>query len=103
MGASRRPTRAEAEKARRRGFREPPRVTLRRAVSTAAAGEAGERGFFARLAGRLREAGAGISLLSNGHRALVRLGVGAQVDALAARMAPGGEGLRTRAGITATP
>ena len=49
MGASRRPTRAEAEKARRRGFREPPRVTLRRAVSTAAAGEASERGFFARL------------------------------------------------------
>ena len=35
--AARRPTRAENEKARRRGWRETPRVTLKRAVSTAAA------------------------------------------------------------------
>ena len=47
--AARRPTRAESEKARRRGFQEAPRVTLRRAVSTAAAGAASEQEFFARL------------------------------------------------------
>jgi hypothetical protein len=47
--APRRPTRAESEKARRRGFREAPRVTLRRAVSTAAAGASSEDEFFARL------------------------------------------------------
>ena len=47
--APRRPTRAESEKARRRGFREAPRVTLRRAVSTAAAGASSEQEFFARL------------------------------------------------------
>jgi hypothetical protein len=35
--AARRPTRAENEKTRRNGRLEPPRVTLRRAVSTAAA------------------------------------------------------------------
>ena len=35
--AARRPTRAEHEKTRRHGWPEPPRVTLRRAVSTAAA------------------------------------------------------------------
>jgi hypothetical protein len=51
--AGRRPTRAENEKARRHGRPEPPRVTLRRAVSTAAAGTASEEEFF----GRLREAG----------------------------------------------
>ena len=49
--AARRPTRAENEKARRRGWREPPRVTLKRAVSTAAAGASSEQGFFARLDG----------------------------------------------------
>ncbi len=47
--AARRPTRAESEKARRCGFQEAPRVTLRRAVSTAAAGAASEQEFFARL------------------------------------------------------
>ena len=47
--APRRPTRAESEKARRRGFREAPRVMLRRAVSTAAAGAASEQEFFTRL------------------------------------------------------
>ena len=51
--AARRPTRAESEKARRHGFQEAPRVALRRAVSTAAAGAASEQEFFARLdAGR---------------------------------------------------
>jgi hypothetical protein len=47
--AARRPTRAESEKARRRGRGEPPRVTLHRAVATAAAGASREREFFARL------------------------------------------------------
>ena len=47
--AARRPTRAESEKARRRGYREAPRVTLWRIVSTAAAGAASEQEFFARL------------------------------------------------------
>jgi 2-polyprenyl-6-methoxyphenol hydroxylase-like FAD-dependent oxidoreductase len=47
---------------------------------------------------RLREQGAGISLLSNGRRALDQLGLGPAVEALSARMAPGGEGLRTRGG-----
>ncbi len=36
--AARRPTRAESEQAARRGWAEPPRVTLRREVCTAAAG-----------------------------------------------------------------
>ena len=36
--AARRPTRAEIEKAKRRGWSEAPRITLRRAVSMAAAG-----------------------------------------------------------------
>jgi hypothetical protein len=49
--AARRATRAENEKARRRGRRETPRVTLKRAVSTAAAGAASEQEFFARLDG----------------------------------------------------
>jgi relaxase-like protein len=44
-----RPTQAESEKARRHGRSEPPRITLRRAVSTAAATAASEREFFARL------------------------------------------------------
>ena len=48
-----RPTRAESEKARRHGRPETPRVTLRRIVSTAAAGAASEEEFFIRL----REAG----------------------------------------------
>jgi hypothetical protein len=47
--AGRRPTRAEQEKARRHGRSEAPRITLRRAVSTAAAGSASEEEFFARL------------------------------------------------------
>ena len=47
--AARRPTRAEWEKARRRGLGEPPRVTLRRAVATAAAAASSEQEFFARL------------------------------------------------------
>ena len=47
--AARRPTRAESEKARRRGHTEAPRVILRRAVSTAAAAATSEPGFFARL------------------------------------------------------
>lgn len=47
------PTRAESEKARRYGRPEAPRVTLRRIVSTAAAGAASEEEFFTRL----REAG----------------------------------------------
>ena len=47
--AAARPTRAESEKARRRGWREPPRVTLKREVSSAAAGAASEDEFFARL------------------------------------------------------
>ena len=47
--AARRPTRPESEKARRRGLPEVPRITLRRAVSTAAAGAASEQEFFARL------------------------------------------------------
>lgn len=47
--AARRPTRPESEKARRRGLQEAPRITLRRAVSTAVAGVASEQEFFARL------------------------------------------------------
>jgi len=47
--AGSRPTRAESEKARRQGRSEPPRLTLRRAVSTAAAASSGEQEFFARL------------------------------------------------------
>jgi hypothetical protein len=47
--ADHRPTRAENEKAHRHGRAEAPRVTLRRAVSTAAAGAASEQEFFARL------------------------------------------------------
>jgi hypothetical protein len=49
--AARRPTRAENEKARRHGWRETPRATLKRAVSTAAAGASSEHEFFARLDG----------------------------------------------------
>jgi hypothetical protein len=47
--AARRPTRAEHEKTRRNGRPEAPQVTLRRAVSTAAAGSSSEAEFFARL------------------------------------------------------
>jgi hypothetical protein len=47
--AARCPTRPESEKARRRGLPEAPRITLRRAVSTAAAGASSEQEFFARL------------------------------------------------------
>jgi hypothetical protein len=47
--ADHRATRAEHEKARRHGRQEAPRVTLRRAVNTAAAGAASEDEFFARL------------------------------------------------------
>jgi hypothetical protein len=48
--AARRATRAETEQAARRGWRETPRVTLRREVCTAAAGAGTEQEFFARLA-----------------------------------------------------
>ena len=47
--AARRPTRAENEKAARHGLDEAPRITLRRQVTTAAAGAASEQEFFARL------------------------------------------------------
>lgn len=47
--ASRRPTRAEEEHARRRGWEEPARTKLRRAVHMAAAGASSEQEFFARL------------------------------------------------------
>ena len=47
--AGRRPSRAEHEKARRQGRPEAPRLTLRRAVATAAAGSGSEEEFFARL------------------------------------------------------
>ena len=47
--AGRRATRAEHEKARRHGRNEAPRVTLCRAVATAAAGAGSEQEFFARL------------------------------------------------------
>jgi hypothetical protein len=47
--AARRPTRAENEKAARRGLDEAPRVTLRRQVATAAASANSEDEFFARL------------------------------------------------------
>ena len=47
--AARRPTRPESEEARRRGLHEAPRITLRRAVSTAAAGAVSEQEFFTRL------------------------------------------------------
>jgi hypothetical protein len=47
--AARQPSRAETEKAARRGAEEAPRVTLRRQVSTAAAAAADEQEFFARL------------------------------------------------------
>jgi hypothetical protein len=43
------PSRAESEKAARRGLDEAPRVTLRRDVSRAAAAASGEREFFALL------------------------------------------------------
>ena len=44
-----RPSRAEHEKAARRGLDEPPRITLRRAVITAAGAAGSEEEFFARL------------------------------------------------------
>ena len=47
--AARRPTRAENEKAARRGLDGAPRVTLRRQVATAAAAANSEDEFFARL------------------------------------------------------
>ena len=47
--AARRPTRAETGKAARHGRGEPPRTTLRRHVSTAAAGAGSGEEFFARL------------------------------------------------------
>jgi hypothetical protein len=47
--AARRPTRAENEKAARRGLDEAPRVTLRRQVANAAAAANSEEEFFARL------------------------------------------------------
>jgi hypothetical protein len=50
--ADRRPTRAEQEKARRTGRRQPPRVTLRRKVQAAAAAAGSEAEFFAGLEAR---------------------------------------------------
>jgi hypothetical protein len=47
--AARRPSRAETEQAARRGWAEPPRVTLRREVSAAAAGARTEQEFFTGL------------------------------------------------------
>ena len=47
--AAHQPSRAETEKATRRRLDEPPRVTLRRAVTTAAACAGSEREFFTRL------------------------------------------------------
>jgi len=47
--AARRPSRAENEKAARRGLEEAPRITLRRQVTTVAASAASEDEFFARL------------------------------------------------------
>jgi len=47
--AARRPSRSEAEQARRRGWGEPARETLRREVCTAAAGARTEQEFFTRL------------------------------------------------------
>jgi hypothetical protein len=47
--AARRPTRAENEKAARRGLDEAPRITLRRQVTTAAASANSEDEFFIRL------------------------------------------------------
>ena len=47
--APRRPSRAETAKTARRGLEEPPRVTLRRHVTTAAAGAGSEQEFFALL------------------------------------------------------
>jgi len=47
--AARCPSRAETEKTQRHGWQEAPRATLRRHVSTAAAGAASEREFFVRL------------------------------------------------------
>jgi hypothetical protein len=47
--AARRPSRAESEKAARRGLDEAPRITLRRHVTTAAAASGSEADFFARL------------------------------------------------------
>ena len=47
--AARRPTRAENEKAARRGLEEAPRITLRRQVATAAAAAGSEHEFFSCL------------------------------------------------------
>src|SRR5215470_3599670 len=47
--AARQATRAETEQAARRGWAEPPRVTLRREVCTAAAAAGSEQEFFTRL------------------------------------------------------
>lgn len=47
--AARYPTRAESEKAARRGLAEAPRITLRRQVTTAAAAAGSKGEFFARL------------------------------------------------------
>src|SRR6266568_201561 len=48
--AAKRPSRAETEQAARRGWDEPPRVTLRRHVCGGVAGARTERDFFGRLA-----------------------------------------------------
>ena len=62
--AARRPARSETEQAARRGWAEPPRVTLRREVSVAAAGAGSEQEFFARLA----EAGVAVRKRYSSHQ-----------------------------------
>ncbi|MFE0021556.1 FAD-dependent monooxygenase [Amycolatopsis sp. NPDC059021] len=51
----------------------------------------------------LRELGLGVSLMSNATRCLDELGVGTRIRAMAATMAPGGEGVRTPRGRRLTP
>ena len=72
--AARRPTRAENEKAARRGLDEAPRITLRRQVTTAAASAGSEDEFFARLdqAGVLVRKRFSVKQPRSGHRVLGR-------------------------------
>ena len=72
--AARRPTRAENEKAARRGLDEAPRITLRRQVATAAAAANSEDEFFARLgqAGVLVRKRFSVKNTASGHRVLGR-------------------------------
>jgi hypothetical protein len=65
--AARRPSRAETGKTARRGLGEPPRVTLRRHVTTAAAASGSEEEFFARLEAAGVIARRRLSVTSPGH------------------------------------